>query len=104
MNTKTSISKETGFKCPKCGFKTLSWCEECNCLTEFTIQHDGAIEEKDRDYVGDTTFYCPECGDEWHIPFDEICEGVRKNTIDEEKNETHKESSGGTDKTDCVDA
>jgi len=51
------------------------------CLSEFTIHHDGAIEEQNRDFFGETTFYCPECGSDWDIPFEEISEGVRKNTI-----------------------
>ena len=79
------MMKDKSFKCPHCKVEIESWIEQCNVAIEYTVQHDNAFDEIDRDYYGETTFFCPECGEQLDMNFEDIWKGVKANIKKHEK-------------------
>ena len=65
--------------CPKCKAEPESWVEQSSCSTEYIVRENDSFEELNRDYYGETTFDCPECGAKWDMIFEEIWKGIKAN-------------------------
>ena len=51
--------------CPSCKQETDEWQETCMVTIRYRKSEGGETEELDKDFYGETSFSCPECGVEW---------------------------------------